>query len=307
MNPVDRLPSWRAELALAAIALIWGATFVLVKDALNDITPALFLAIRFSVATIALVTVVSFRPSNSPESVLPEAAPKYGLIRGGLFTGTFLYSGYLLQTIGLKYISPAKSGFITGLYIVLVPFFGAAVYKSAPQIAEVVGVAAAFLGLALLTSEGDLFAMGKGDLLTVGAAIAFAVHLLAVAHYSRRTSYEWLAVSQLGVCAGLALATCWLVESPAVLWSGRVWLAIGVTSLLATALAFALQTWAQRYTTATRAAIIFALEPVFAWLTSFVVANEVLSKRAVSGALCILAGILLVELKPFSRRTHPVS
>jgi drug/metabolite transporter (DMT)-like permease len=118
--------------------------------------------------------------------------------------------------------------------------------------------------------------------------------------------FEWLTLLQIGTCAVIALATFWWVETPVLRWNRQVVLALGVTSLLATALAFTVQTWAQRYTTPTRTAVIFALEPVFAWITSFVLTNELLSRRAASGAILILAGILLVELKPIGRRPHHV-
>src|SRR5258708_7910532 len=116
---------------------------------------------------------------------------------------------------------------------------------------------------------------------------------------------EWLSLMQIGTCSVGGLATFWWVETPGGHWTMQVLVALGVTSLLATALSFLLQTWAQRETTPTRTVLIFALEPVFAWLTSYLIADEVLSGRAMAGAFCILTGILLAELKPFDRREHP--
>jgi len=272
-----------AEGGLALVALLWGATFVLVKDALNDVSTVLFLAIRFTAATVALGLVTR---------------PKIGPWKGGIFTGMLLFTGYLLQTLGLRWTTAAKSGFITGLYIVLVPLVSAVVYKKAPHWAELAGVILATVGLGLLSFAGTSLQMGIGDLLTIGCAVAYAVHIVVLGHYSRRMDHSWLALLQLGTCGVIGLSTFWWVEPSYVKWSGRVWLALAVTSLLATALAFAIQTWAQRHTSATRAAIIFSLEPVFAWVTAFLVAGEVLTGRSVVGAFLILAGILLVELKP---------
>jgi len=128
---------------------------------------------------------------------------------------------------------------------------------------------------------------------------------MVLGYYSQRMEFEWLTLLQVGTCAVIALSTFWWVETPVLRWNAHVALAVGVTSLLATALAFTVQTWAQRYTTPTRTALIFALEPVFAWATSFLLTNELLSPRAAVGAIFIMAGILLVELKPIGRRLHP--
>lgn len=289
---------WRADLGLAFVALVWGSTFVLVKNALDDVSTILFLALRFTFAAAALGTLFLARG--------PGAHKRRGGWSAGLITGAFLYLGYLLQTLGLRYTTPAKSGFLTGLYIVLVPLLGAAVYRKAPRLSEWLGVALASVGLALMTLEGWSFLIGRGDLLTLGCAAAFAVHILLVGHHSRHMDSDWLALLQIAACAAIAGGTFWWLERPAIRWTPPVIWAVAITAVPATAVAFWIQTWAQRSTTATRAALIFALEPVFAWLTSFLVAGEILSARAASGAACILGGILLVELKPNPQREHPL-
>ena len=290
-------PQWRADLALALVAMVWGGTFVLVKDALADVSPVLFLALRFSAAAIALGIIYLRNPSGRGI---------HGGWTGGIVTGILLYFGYLLQTQGLRLTTPAKSGFITGLYIVLVPLASSFVYKRAPQLSEVLGVAIATTGLGLMTLTGRALEIGKGDLLTLGCAVVFTFHIMVLGYYSQRMAFEWLTLLQIGTCAAIGLLSFWWVETPVLHWNRQVVIAIAVTSLLATALAFTVQTWAQRYTTPTRTALIFALEPVFAWATSFVLTNEVLSRRAAIGALFILAGILLVELKPIRRRPHQI-
>jgi drug/metabolite transporter (DMT)-like permease len=286
----------RADLGLAAVCLIWGSTFVLVKSALEDISTVLFLALRFTVATLALATTYGVR--KRPWRLVDW--------RAGLVLGVFLYLGYLLQTLGLRYTTPAKSGFITGLYIVLVPLFSSIIYKKVPGFSEWMGIALASIGLGLLTLDTASLQIGLGDLLTVGCAFAFAVHIVLLGHNSQRSESDWLAMLQVGVCAILASSSFWWFESPFVRWSSAVVAAIAVTSILATAVAFWIQTWAQKYTTATRAALVFSLEPVFAWITSYLVADERLTGRAMAGAACILAGILLVELKPLQTRSHQI-
>jgi drug/metabolite transporter (DMT)-like permease len=286
----------RAELALVGNAAIWGATFVLVKGALGNISPALFLALRFSVATVALLAL--FR------GVWQGPVSWKALVGGGL-TGIFLYSGFLLQTLGLRLTSPPKSAFITGLSTVMVPLLAALVYKLRPQVSEVVGVLVATAGMGLMTLEGDIGSVGRGDWLTFACAIAFAAHIVTLGHFSEQMSFELLSVLQVGSAALAAVLLSRWVETPQVQWRPMVVWAIIITGLLATALAFTVQAWAQHYTTSTRTALIFALEPVFAWMTSYFITGESLSGRAAAGAALILSGVVLVEMKPFNSGVHP--
>jgi drug/metabolite transporter (DMT)-like permease len=297
MTPGVSGPRWRADLALAGIALIWGATFVLVKQALQDASTLLFLALRFSLASVALALALRgrYRGSSSGRQALA----------GGLLAGLCLFAGYVFQTFGLRYTTPSKSAFITGLSIVMVPLLGSVVYKIVPGASEWLGVVVATIGMALLTLQGGSLRIGFGDLLTLACAVGFAAHILVVGHYSRKVGFERLSLTQIATAAVISLATFWWAETPRIQWSAGLVVALAVTGLLATALAFTVQAWAQRYTTATRTALIFALEPVFAWLTSFLVAGEILSTRATLGAVMILCGILLVELKPVGPVRHP--
>jgi drug/metabolite transporter (DMT)-like permease len=282
--------AWRADLALVFITLIWGATFVVVKQALEDSSTLLFLALRFSLATVALGLV--FRPLPSKFS---RSKP---LLAGGVAAGVCLFGGYVLQTAGLRYTTPSKSAFITGLSIVMVPVLAALVQRRMPHPREALGVVVATGGMALLTLPGQSLRIGKGDLLTLGCAAAFAVHILVVGHYAPRLGFQGLTLVQIATAAGLALASFWWAETPLIRWRPGVVAALLVTGLLATALAFGVQAWAQQYTTPTRTALIFALEPVFAWVTSFLLTGELLSRHGILGAALILSGILLVELKP---------
>jgi drug/metabolite transporter (DMT)-like permease len=265
---------------------------VVVKEALRDSSTLLFLALRFTLATVALAAV--FRP-------LPS---KFGKVKpilaGGALAGVLLFSAYVLQTMGLRYTSPSKSAFLTGLFVVMVPLFAAPITRKLPGPSEALGVIVATAGMALMTLTGANLRMGLGDLLTLGCAAAYAVHILLIGHLAPKLGFQALALTQIGTAAVLALATFWWAEPPWIRWTPGLLAAVAITGLLATALAFAVQTWAQQHTTPMRTAIAFALEPVFAWLTSFVVAGELLSRRAALGALLILAGILLVELKPLA-------
>jgi drug/metabolite transporter (DMT)-like permease len=288
-----RPAGWKVDGSLVAVALVWGATFVLVKQALADVSTLLFLTLRFSIAAIVLALVFrnEFRAPNAWTSLLR-----------GAFAGIFLFGGYVLQTAGLKFTTASKAGFITGLYVPLVPLIGGLIDRKLPELSELVGIAIACAGMFLLTVQRDILNIGQGDLLVAGCAVAYAFHVVILGRFAPVCNIGVLTVAQISAGALLGAATFWWVEPVRLAWSPHVWVALGVTSLLATALAFLIQTWAQRWTSPTRTALIFALEPVFAWMTSYLVAGEVLSRRAGMGAVLILGGILTVELKPFRRQ-----
>ena len=296
MTAGTRVSRLKADLALAGIALIWGSTFVVVKEALAGISTVLFLTLRLGLAAVALAIAFRLRPGG--------LRPFRESIGGGALAGVFLFGGFLLQTMGLRYTTPSKSAFLTGLSIVMVPLLGSAVYRSVPSFSEWAGVTVAAAGMALLTLPGESLRMGFGDLLTLGCAVAFAIHIIMVGHISRKIGFESLSMLQVTTAALIGLGTFWWVEPAHVRWTPGLLAAVGITGLLATALAFTVQAWAQRHTSATRTALIFALEPVFAWLTSYLLTGEVLSGRATLGATLILGGIVLVELKPIDVNRH---
>jgi drug/metabolite transporter (DMT)-like permease len=285
-----------AEAALAANTIVWGATFVLVKAALRDVSPILFIALRFSMAAAVLLPLFGGR---ARKQFTWKAA------RAGALAGTFLFAGYLFQTVGLKFTTAPKSAFITGLASVMVPLLGSLVYRIRPQVSECIGVLLATVGLGLMTLEGAAGSMSRGDVLTFFCALAFAGHVLTLGRYSRQVDFELLSVMQVATAAAWALALFRGVEQPFVKWQPAVVYAILVTGLLCTALAFSVQAWAQRYTTSTRTALLYMLEPLVAWMTSYVTVGEGLSGRGATGAALILGGVLMVELKPWQTGQHP--
>lgn len=300
--PVGRYPDKNvksaraAELALIAVTLVWGTSFTLVKAALEDAPVSAFLSIRFALASLALLAVHRF--GGRTIGALPW--------RGGAITGMILAVSYIFQTAGLRQTAPSKAAFLTALCTVLVPFFGALVYRSVPRGAEILGVTMAMVGTGLMTLPGgDPGTLNRGDLLTLGCAASFAVHILTIGHFAPRVDpVGYILVQVLTVAA---LSGLWHQASgaPGVRWSGRLMLALGVTSILCTALAYSVQAWAQRETSSTRTALIFTLEPVAASVTSYLVTGEVLPAVAVAGALLILGGVLMAELQPFRWLRHP--
>jgi drug/metabolite transporter (DMT)-like permease len=283
---------WQADSALAFVALVWGTTFVVVKGALTQISTAYFLTMRFTLASLCMLIIFlpAFRRMRGQDLI--------GGLRSGAGAGCFLWLGYMLQTFGLKYTSAGNSGFLTGLYIVLVPILVAVFYRRLPAKAELMGLALASAGMVLMTlpAASSRLQANVGDVLTLACAVAFAFHLLALGKASKQHAFEAVALGQIA-CAAVLSGVSLSVEHPVARWSISVVLAIILTAVFATALAFALQTWGQKYTTPTRTAVIFALEPVFALVTA-VAFGEPLRLAAVAGGGLILVGILAVELKP---------
>jgi drug/metabolite transporter (DMT)-like permease len=287
-----------AHLLLLAVVLVWGTTFTLVKSALTDASPLLFNLLRMALA-FAVLAPLNWRS-------LKQATP--GDLRYAAFAGVFLGLGYQFQTAGLALTTPSKSAFITGLVVVIVPLLSTIpgvrpAAMPAPRLTGLVGALIAFSGLVLLTTPSGsaralLSGIGLGEALTLGCAVAFAAHLLTLSHAARLTSARTLGTVQIGVAALLMLITLPLGGRPYLHLSPRLFLALAITGLLATAAAFTIQSWAQQHLSPTHTALIFTLEPVFAWLTSLLFFHEHLGPRALTGAALILGGILVTELWP---------
>lgn len=273
----------RWELALVAIAAIWGATFVLVQDAVAAAPPMQFLAIRFALATAVMALAGAFRGTTP------------GDLRAGGLAGLALFAGYAFQTVGLQYTSASNAGFLTGMFVVFTPVLGAAALRVLPSRAATAGVVLAATGMVLLTMPSGL-TIGKGDGLEILTAIAFAVHILVLSRVARARSALRLAAVQLAVVT--VITTLWsaLGERQAVSGRASVWFAAAFTAMFATALAFFVQTRAQQILPPVRTAVILAAEPVFAGITGYAVAGDRLGARGITGALLIVGGIVVAAL-----------
>ena len=286
--------SLKAHILLVLVTMVWGATFVVIKDALADVTPLVFNAIRMTLAAV-LLAAIYWRHLR---------AMSRATLYAGLLVGLFLWLGYEFQTSGLKLTTPSKSAFLTGVSVVLVPVFLALLWRRHVNRWSVLGVGVAFVGLFLLTVPGarageflDLASINRGDALSFVCAVAFAFQIIFLGRATRVHPFEPIAVLQIATASVLMWATVPVVEHAAIIWSTRVIAAILITGVLGTAAAFTIQAWAQQFTPPTHTALIFALEPVFAWITSYLVLKEHLGYRAGAGAALIIAGVLLSELK----------
>ena len=284
--------SLKAHILLVLITLIWGSTFVLVKKALEDSSPLVLNAVRMVLAAVLLA--LYYRRHLA---VMTRPA-----LTSGIAVGIFLYLGYAFQTAGLALTTPSKSAFLTGSSTVLVPLFLVLLWRTRIRAWRLLGIALAFLGLFLMTVPGgreglaDFAKVNHGDVLSIGCAIAFAFQIILLGRASQRFPFEQIAVLQVGVAAILMTLSAPLLEQPRFHPSPAVIAAVLITGILGTAVAFTVQAWAQQFTPATHTALIFNMEPVFAWLTSFIVLKERLGFRAGAGALLILTGVLVSEL-----------
>jgi drug/metabolite transporter (DMT)-like permease len=306
----------RAYLLMLFVVAVWGSTFVLIKGALADATPAAFNLLRMTLAFVVLAVVYH----RACYKFVRGARPRQ--IAAGAIVGLCLAIGYQFQTTGLARTTPAKSAFITGLVVVLVPLFSAIPGvrppgTRPPRWNAFLGAALAFGGILLLTAPSatdshrqssmvgffvsvlpDLSSINIGDLLTLGCAVGFAFHCIALSHVSPRIGFQPLALIQVGFCAVFMAVSLPFIERPHVVWTPRLAIALGIAAVLATAAAFSIQSWAQSVLPSTHIALLLTMEPVFAWITSYLVMGERLGLRPASGALLILAAIALTELVP---------
>ncbi|MFN2594928.1 MAG: DMT family transporter [Actinomycetota bacterium] len=285
-----------AEVALIGVALVWGLTFVMVQDAIEKIPTMTFLAYRFIPA--AAMVGIGFRKQL-------RGLGWEGL-RAAAVMGVFLTAGYMFQTFGLDRTSAAHAGFITGLFVVLTPVFGAIFMRHrAPVTVWVAALVSAF-GLYLLSGTGSGGRVA-GDLLVLGCAISFAFHILTT-DIAVRAGHNVgaLLTVQLAICGVVSLTAAGASGDLVVPRDASVWVALVVTAVFASALGFFIQTYAQQHASPARTALILASEPAFAGLFAYLVKGQTLSALGWVGAALILAAIFSVELVPYLRPPRPL-
>ena len=272
-----------ALIALIAVTAVWGVTFVQVKDAVALYPLFAFLAVRFAIASVVLA--------------VPAAGRLGSLGRRGWLAGAslglLLALGYALQTAGLERTTVSSAGFITGLYVVFTPLLGLFLFRTRVGASVWVGVALAVAGLAMLSGVGA--GDPVGDLLVLGGSAAYSLQIALMERYAPR--YDPIAFTQAEMLAAFAgfAAVAIAVGQVEVPRGWTVWGALLVTGIFASALGFLVQTWAQRRTSATRTALAFALEPVFAGIFGFWLAGDRLGVLGWGGCAVIMAGIVVAE------------
>jgi drug/metabolite transporter (DMT)-like permease len=284
-----------SELALIGIASVWGLTFVMVQDAIRELPTMAFLAYRFIPAAL-IVALIFHRPLR--------ALPAEGW-RAGAVMGIFLTGGYVFQTLGLEETSASNTGFITGLFVVLTPVLGAVFLRQRIPVTAWVAAGVAMLGLWLLSGAGGDFDL-RGDGLVFLCAISLAAHILATASAVRRFDVGALLAIQLGVVGLVSLAIAAVAGQLEPPEGTTVWSALIVTSLVASALGFFVQSFAQKHAPPARTALILATEPAFAGLFGWLLNDERLTAAGWLGAALIMAAIVAVEIVPRLRPPRPL-
>jgi drug/metabolite transporter (DMT)-like permease len=284
---------FKAHCALLVCSFFWGVTFVVVKDALADMSVFAYLAARFLLGALPLIWIYR---EDLGKLTRAEAW-------AGVQVGLFMFGGYAFQTAGIARTTPSKAAFITGLSVVLVPVFLAVFWRKKIGAWAWGGAAASFAGLYLLTVPREGLAdLNRGDLLVMGCAALYALQIIFIARYTGKYSLGAMSCLQVilaGILSTIAvpILNVTRVEPFFVRFTFAMEFGVIVTAIFTTALAYPLLVWGQRHTTATNTALILTAEPVFAAITSFLVLHERLGGRPLAGAALILFGICIAEWK----------
>ena len=270
---------------MTAMTAVWGSTFVLIKDVLDDLPAADFLAVRFWIAAAVMLLVLGRRTL-----ALDATARRRGVVLGLLYG-----VAQLMQTQGLATTPASVSGFITGMYVVLTPVLAAVLLRQRTPVSTWLAVALATVGLGVLSLRG--LSAGEGELLTLGAAALYALHIVLLGRWSSSSTALGLSTVQMVVIASVCTFAA-LPGGLSVPASAGGWAAVLYMALVAGAAALVVQTWAQAHMSATRAAIVMTTEPVFAAGFAVLLGGEVLGPRVLVGGVLVLAAMYLVELAP---------
>jgi len=281
-----------ADLSLLILTLLWGTSFLVVHDTVIGTSVGVFLVLRFLVATVGAAVVVWVRKEK----------PTPGVLRDGALLGLTLFAGFLFQTEGLRFTTPARSGFLTGLSVLIVPILERVLRHRRVAPRAWLGVVLAFVGLGILAEPIGALApeVHLGDLLTVACAVAFSFQILYTSERTHGHSLGLLTLIQVATTGILSLAIL-PFETPALARTPAFVASLAYTGLVTTTLAYLVQNWAQRRVSATRAAILFTMEPLFAAVVSHVVGGEPLGPELLLGGGLIILGVLVVEIARGSR------
>ncbi len=289
-----------SEGSLLFITIIWGATFVIIKGALSEITPMLFIAVRFTLAAVLLFPFFFRSVLNSSKET----------IKDGLILGVIYFLGFATQTIGLQYTTATKSAFITGTFVLFTPIFQLIFEKKIPGKGNLIGILFVILGLIFLSSKGenalDVFSeigsgFNIGDFFTLICAVFFAMYLVYLDISSKKHDYKPLVFIQisltglLGIISALFVSATGLQAEKLIINSSLIF-AIIYTSVFATIIASTIQTKFQKVVTPTKAGIILSFEPIFSAIFAFFILTEKISNFAALGCALIFLGLLVAEI-----------
>jgi drug/metabolite transporter (DMT)-like permease len=296
--------TYLATCALVYCAAVWGSTFYIVKEAVERLDPLLLVGYRFTLAGLVLLPLAVAQARRPPLGTGTARQETWAEVGAGALLGLILWALYASQTAGLVYTTAANSGFITGLFIVFVPFMNWLLFGRRPGAWQVLAVGIACIGLALLT--GGLTGLNAGDALTLIAAATYAWHVLLSDRYARRgMSAIVLCCVQMGLTGALGLAAALLLGARPVVPDAALLEQILFLTAVPTLSAFLLQLWAQSRVPPLRVALIFLLEPVFGAGFAWTLGGEPFAWVQALGGLVIIGAMLLAEIAPQHRVPQP--
>lgn len=298
---------YKGEIALFTITIFWGVTFAIIKLALNDISPMLFTAIRFSFAALLLL----------PFLWKPLFNSNIDVIKAGLFLGLLYFIGFATQTIGLYYTTATKSGFITGTFVIFIPILQLILERKSPGKGNLIGIVLVIIGLILLSSKGmtvlDIISeLGSnfniGDTLTLICAVFYALYVVYIDIITKKYDYRALIILQVVFTGFAGIVITFLfgmtgIEPIRLDFNKTVIIVILYTAIFSSILATVIQTKYQKTVTPTKAGIIFSIEPIFAALFAFLIIHERVSSFGIIGCIFIFAGVLVSELFDKNKNT----
>lgn len=286
MTTERRIPSWMGDILLLITAIVWGGGFIGVVESLDTLTPFYMIAMRFAMASI-LMLMCFFKKFRTIE--------KSDLIPG-ITSGFFLFLGFAFQTIGAMYISVGKLAFLTALNVIMVPFIVLVCFKERIKKHNLVSSFIAVIGFAFLNLSKEAgFSVGIGELLGIGCAIGFAGQIALLGHFASKRDPIKLAILQMLTCTLLGVICAILFEVPPKAITLEMLLPVTYLGIFSTFIAFLFQTIGQKYTSASRAAILLSMESVFGILLSVLILKEIVTTSMVIGASLILTAVMIAE------------
>jgi drug/metabolite transporter (DMT)-like permease len=283
-----------AELYLLSLTIVWGSTFVLTKFVLENASPFVYISIRFTAASI-IFAALFFRRLHT--------ISKDAIVKGAIL-GVLLFIGFVLQTVGLKYTTASKSAFITGLMVAFTPLFQLIIERKAPKLGNIIGVVLVAVGLFFLTSPKGS-ELNIGDTLTLFCAVSFSLYTVYLNIYGEKhdpahlTFIQFISTALLSVLAVLFLETAYLRIN------NNLMLNIAYLAVMPTVVALYVMAKYQKYTTPTRSAVIYSMEPPFAALFAFLIIGEQIGMMGIIGGLSILIGLIISELSDVIFKPKP--
>jgi drug/metabolite transporter (DMT)-like permease len=284
----------KSDFILLVVATIWGLAFVAQRIGMDHVGPFTFNGIRFVLGGLSLVPFVFF-----PRNRIKDQSTG-GLIPSGIISGLILFCGISFQQVGLVYTTAGKAGFITGLYVVMVPLIGLLMKNSRTSPGTWAGAFLAGIGMYFLSVTKDMD-MAFGDLLVFFSAVCFAFHLIIIGRLSRRFDTVGLSLVQCCVCAALSLVTAFFSETLVLSDILDAALPLFYGGVFSVGLAYSLQIYGQKNSPTSHAAIILCMESVVAALGGWIILDEMLSHRGILGCILMLAGMLISQLYPTDR------